>query len=223
MKNKNKIFVMIFCLCTVVLTNNAMAQKKNKPYFAVANEKMNILYAGIPNPVTIAASISPKKLRIDWGGATATSLGGGRYDVNIPSSFIGKEVTIEVRRGKTQNLGRFTFRVKPFPEPEVYVGANIVGGRIVKEVLLANPLVTARMGPEFNYHLRWNVLSYNVTFVINNIVEQPITVEGPHFSEEVKNKIIESPSGAIIVFSDFKIQSIAGYREIQKLIIIRIE
>ncbi|MDR0368130.1 MAG: gliding motility protein GldM, partial [Bacteroidales bacterium] len=91
-----------------------------KPSAAIAAEKMNVLYAGINNPVTIAAPVAPERLRISWGGATATSQGGGRYDVSVPANLAGKEITISVGAeidGNNQSMGATSFRIKAVPEP----------------------------------------------------------------------------------------------------------
>ena len=233
-------FKTLILLATIVMFGfNSMAQEESdcikirgsetKPYFAISVEMFNILYAGIPNPVVVASSFPPKKLRISWGGATATHYINEQYDVIVPDSLAGRIITItvsaEIKRGKTKILGNSSFRIKPLPDPIMYVGATIREGyqSVYKDVILANPLVVARMGTDFNLELRWQILSYNVTFVTNCIEEPPITIKGHQFSEEVINKIINAPSGTIIEFSDFEISSIAGYRTIQKQIVIRIK
>jgi gliding motility-associated protein GldM len=197
-----------------------------KPSAAVAAEKMNVFYAGIPNPVSIAAPVAPEQLRISWGGATATSLGGGRYDVTVPAALAGKEITVSVSAdmgsGKSQNMGQTSFRVKSVPEPTVFLGANILGGRQPKEIILANPLVTARMSPDFNYELRWSILSYKMTFVVNGVEDPPVNITGPHFTDQVKARIRSAAVGTLIEISDVRIQSIAGTRNIQKTLTIRI-
>jgi len=197
-----------------------------KPAAAVEAEKMNVFYAGIPNPVKIAAPVAPEKLRINWGGATATSTGGGKYDVNVPASLVGKEVSIsisaEMEKGKTQNLGGTSSRVKAVPEPNVFVGGNISAGKQAKDAILANPFVSARMGADFNYQLNWQVLTYRVTFVRNGVEEAPITVNGAQFNDQVRSKIQNASSGTIVEFSDIRIKSIAGERNIGRPIVIRI-
>jgi gliding motility-associated protein GldM len=197
-----------------------------RPSAAVAAEKMNVFYAGIPNPVSIAAPVAPEQLRISWGGATASPLGGGRYDVNVPTTLAGKEITISVSAdmggGKAQNMGQTTFRVKSVPEPTVFLGANILAGRQAKEIILANPLVTARMSPDFNYELRWSILSYKITFVVNGVEDPPVNVTGPQFPDQVKSRIRSASSGTLMEISDVRIQSIAGTRNVQKVLPIRI-
>ena len=197
-----------------------------KPTAAVAAEKMNVFYASIGNPVSIAAPVAPEKLRINWGGAQATSQGGGKYIVNVPSSLAGRTITVtvsaEVGGGKTQNMGSTQFRVKNVPEPSVFIGGNITGGKQAKDALLANPMIIAKMSPDFNFELRWSVLSYKVTFVKGGIEDSPIPVTGGRFNEQVINKIRSASSGTIVEFTDIKIKSEAGSKSIQRPLSVRI-
>ncbi len=198
-----------------------------KPSAAVAAEKMNVFYANIGNPVSIAAPVAPEKLRINWGGASATSQGGGKYIVNVPTSLSGKEITVtvsaEIGGGKTQNMGSTKFRVKTVPEPSLFIGGNISGGKQPKDAILANPMVTAKMSPDFNFELRWSVLSYKVTFVKGGVEDAPITVSGGRFTEQVISKIRSASSGTIVEFTDIKIKSEAGNRAIQRPLSVRIK
>ncbi|MCL2132007.1 MAG: gliding motility protein GldM [Lentimicrobiaceae bacterium] len=195
---------------------------------SIAADMMNVFYAGIPNPVTIAAPLPPERLQIDWGGATVTRSpeGAGKFDVTVPSTLVGREVTIKVSArvegGQTQAMGQASFRVKAVPEPGVFVAGNIQGGKQPKDALLANAFVSATMDQSFNYRLPWKVLSYKVTFVRNGVEAAPIMVNGAQFSDQVRSGIQNASSGTIVEFSEIKIQSIAGTRNIQKTIMIRI-
>lgn len=197
-----------------------------KPTAAVAADKMNVFYATIGNPVSIAAPVAPEKLRINWGGATATSQGGGKYIVTVPTSLSGKDITVSVSAdvggGKTQNMGSTTFRVKTVPEPSIFVGGNITGGKQAKDAILANPMIVAKMSPDFNFELRWSVISYKATFVKGGVEDAPITVQGGRFSDQIISKIRSASSGTIIEFTDIKIKSEAGNRAIQRPLSVRI-
>jgi len=216
----------IIGLLLLLFVMNCNAQD-SKHTAGIVVEKMNILYAGIPNPVTIVSSVPHKKLRIDWGGAIAESYGEeyGKYIVYVPTALAGSYLTIrvsaELKKGKIVDLGSRIFWVKPVPGPLVFVGGGLTVGKQPKDVILANPFVTARMPIDFNYHLSWKVLSYKVTFICDE--DEPIIVEGHFFSEIVTEKIQNAPSGTIVVFSDIKIQSIAGERDMQERIVICIE
>ena len=198
-----------------------------KPTAAVAADKMNVFYANIGNPVSIAAPVAPEKLRINWGGASATSQGGGKYSVTVPTSLVGKEITVSVSAdvggGKSQNMGSTTFRVKAVPEPSLFIGGNISGGKQPKDAILANPMITAKMSPDFNFELRWSVISYKVTFVKGGVEDAPIMVQGGRFTDQVISKIRSASSGTIVEFTDIKIKSEAGNRAIQRPLSVRIK
>ncbi len=119
-------------------------------------------------------------------------------------------------------MGKTQFRIKPVPEPTATIGANITSGRQSKDVLLTNPLIVAQMSKDFNYELRWNVISYTVTFVKNNVEEAPITVRGPRFPDNVVSKIRSASAGTQMEISNIKVQSIAGARSL-KTILVRIK
>jgi hypothetical protein len=193
------------------------------PTAGIVVEKMNVLYAGIPNPVTIVSSVPYEKLRISWGGATVTSLGGGRYNINVPSSFVGRELSInisaELEKGKIVSLGSTLYRVKSVPTPNVFVGGNIVSGEYGQFAILANPFISARFDTNFDYEMKLRIISYKVTFNC----EEPITINGEQFGEIVTEKIQNAPSGTIVVFSDIKIQFAGEERDIPKRIVISIK
>ncbi len=197
-----------------------------KPSAAVAAEKMNVLYTVIGNPVSIAAPVAPEKLRISWGGANATSLGGGRYNVTVPTSLSGKELIISVSAdvggGKTQKMGETKFRVKNVPEPSVFIGGNITGGKQPKDAILANPMLTAKMSPDFNFELRWSVTSYKATVIKGGVEDAPIVINGGRFNDQLVSKIRSATSGTIVEFSDININSEAGKRTIQRPLSVRI-
>lgn len=193
-----------------------------KPSATVAAEKMNVLYAAIPNPVSVSAPVAPEKMRVSFPGCNAKSTGAGKYDVTVPESMVGKGVTVTVSAdmgGKTQSLGGTEFRVKRVPDPTSYIGGNIYGGKRSKQELMANPFLSARMPEDFAYELRWTISSYRVTFVTKGVEDPPIACAGGGFSEAVKSKIQKAGPNTIIQFTDIKANSIAGTRTLRDLMI----
>ncbi|MEG2070618.1 MAG: gliding motility protein GldM [Bacteroidales bacterium] len=191
-----------------------------QPSATVAAEKMNVLYAGIANPVSVSAPVAPDKLRLNFAGCTATATGGGKYNISVPTSLIGKPVTATISAdmgGKTQALGTSTFRVKRVPDPRATIGANIKGGKRTKQEILANPYVRATMGEDFVYDLKWNVNSFRVVFVSKGYEDPPIACAGGTFSESVKAKIQRASSNTVIYFTDIKATSEAGSRTLDEI------
>ncbi len=187
-----------------------------KPSATIAADKMNVLYAQIANPVSVSAPVDPGKLSVSFPGCSVSSAGGGKYNVTVPSSLIGKTVsaTVSAKLGDagSKALGSTTFRVKKVPDPRAVLGANIRSGKRAKAELLANPVIRAAMAEDFAYDLKWKVNSFRVTIVSKGMEEPAIACQGGALSEAVKSKIQKASSNTVIYFEDIKVSSEAGTR-----------
>lgn len=148
------------------------------------------------------------------------STGAGKYDVTVPANLIGKKVTATVtaRDGNaSKSMGSSEFRVKKVPDPTSYLGANIWGGKRSKSELLANPFISARMGDDFAYDLKWTINSYRLTVISKGIEGAPKVCSGGKFDGGVTSAIQGASTGTILVFSDIKATSIAGQRTLRDI------
>ena len=106
--------------------------------------------------------------------------------------------------------------IKEIPEGiTIAVGTDILGGGQTKEILLANPFLSATTP--------WEIVSYRVVFVNNGVESPPINVQGANFPEEVISKIKSAPSGTMLEFLDIIVSSAAGIRNIIPMIMVRIK
>ena len=194
------------------------------PSATVAADKMNVMYAGIDNPVSVSAPVPAERISISLTGGTQTQTGPGRFNINIPESLIGREVTVGIHANmgdrKQQALGSNVFRVKRVPNPEAVLGSDFKGGKIGKQELLANPFVRATMGPDFVYELPWTINSYQVTFIVRGIEEAPIMANSRQFPDAVKNKINSSPSGTVMYLTGIRATSSLGQRTLNDITVI---
>jgi gliding motility-associated protein GldM len=189
------------------------------PSATIAADKMNVLYAGIANPVSVSGPVAPDKLSVSFPGCNATSTGGGKFNVTVPASMIGKTVTATVAAKvgeSTKTMGSTTFRVKKVPDPRGVLGAGIRGGKRSKAELLANPMIRATMGDDFVYDLKWSVNSYRVIIINKGIEEPAIVCQGAALSDKAKSAIQKASSNASIYFSDIKVSSEAGTRTLDE-------
>jgi len=194
------------------------------PAATVAADKMNVLYAGIDNPVSVTASVSAEKTSISLtGGGTSVRTGPGKYNISVPENLVGRTVTVNIfaeLNGKQQPMGSNEFRIKRVPDPVAYLGGSFKGGRTTKAELLANPFITAPMGTDFVYDLTWTVNSFQVTFIIKGIEDAPMVSNSRHFSDALKNKINSCGSGTVIFFSDIRASCVAGTRTLNPITVI---
>lgn len=192
-----------------------------KPSAVISADKMNVLYAGIDNPVSVSAPVDPSKLSISFPGCQVVSAGSGKYNVKVPTTMINKPVvaTVSAKLGETTKaLGASEFRVKKVPSPRAVLG-NIRGGKYAKAEILANPVMRANMGEDFVYDLKWKVVSYRVVFVSKNMEDPAMVCQGAQLSEAVKAKIKKSSANTSITFSDIKVTSEAGTRTLEEFTI----
>jgi len=186
----------------------------------ISADKMNVLYAGIKNPVTAAGGSDASKLSISFPGCQILGSGPSR-EVVPPSSMIGKTVEATVTTSESSN--KMTFRVKKVPDPYAQIGANIFGGRKSKTELLANPALIAKMSEDFAFDLKWTVKSYSVDVIQNGKIET-FQCNGPQFSEALKSKINSSTIGTVVMFYNIKIsQAELGERVMTREISVRIK
>lgn len=191
-----------------------------KPSATIAAEKMNVLYAGIANPVSVSAPVAPDQLTVSFPGCTASKTEAGKYNISVPQAMIGKTVEATVSAnagGKSQALGKTTFRVKRVPDPKATIGQNIRGGKRSKSELTSNPFIRAAMGDDFVYDLKWKVNSFQVIFIKKGYEDPPKTCTGGSFSDDVKNQIAKAPAGTTIIFTGIKVSSDAGSRTLDDI------
>ena len=189
------------------------------PSATIAADKMNVLYAGIANPVSVSGPVAADKLSISFPGCNVTSQGAGKYNVSVPTSLIGKTVqaSVAAKVGESsKTLGNTTFRVKRVPDPRAVLGANIRGGKRAKAELLANPVIRATMGEDFAYDLKWNVTSFRVILVSKGMEEPAIVCQGGALSDKARTAIQKASANTVVYFSDIKASSEAGPRTLDE-------
>jgi len=119
-------------------------------------EKMNVLYAGVDNPVTISAGSSGREhMQVNFTNGSITSAGGDRYTV-VPKTLGEAKINVTVN-GKTTP---FMMRCKRLPDPTATVG-GVKGGRMASNVFKAQGGVIAKL-LESEFNAPFIVLGYTV-------------------------------------------------------------
>lgn len=134
-----------------------------KPNMVVSADKMNVLYIGVENPMSISVpGVPTEKITASISTGSLTPKGKGSYVAFIkggpPEATIS--VTAEIS-GKKQSIGSVKYRVKRVPDPVARV-AGRGDGPISKAVLGAQQGVAAVL-ENFDFDLRFNVTSFMMT------------------------------------------------------------
>lgn len=91
-----------------------------RPALTVAADKMNVVYLGLDNPISVSVpGIPNERLSVSASNATLKNMGDGKYMVNVKG---GKTVDVSVmatmENGEKRNMGTMSLRVKRIPNPE---------------------------------------------------------------------------------------------------------
>ena len=128
---------------------------------SVGLDKMNVFYAGVDNPITIASSTGWDKTKVSiagGGGALIANGGNGKYVVRVSS--VTDDCTITVTSDGKPSV--FKYRVRTIPMAQAYVGGQPSGANISAGAFKAQGGVGAGI-KDFPFELNYDVVSYTFT------------------------------------------------------------
>ena len=172
------------------------------PAGVVRLDGMQVVYAGLDNPITIsAAGMDTRMLKpvIEGGQYKLTKLDEeGKYNL-VPAAG-SKKLTINVEATvdkKVQRIGSQTVFVKDIPAPVIKVGGIESGGRIAKKDLSANTVVTATKAKDFNLKIDNRLIRIMKMTVAIGAKEE--TVNNGRFNETIASMIRKATKGDKLV------------------------
>jgi gliding motility-associated protein GldM len=174
----------------------------------ISADKMNVVYRGVPNPMTISfAGVPDNKVNASGSGLTRGS-GQGKYIVNAGS---GKEMTINVTAtlddGKKVSDSK-TFRIKDIPAPTGVIAGQTGLVKLPKRNVEIGT-VAAKLN-DFVFDLPINVTSFKI-----KVPGQPtVNVAGTKMNAQAKSAISKARRGDNITIFEIqaKIQGNSKYR-----------
>lgn len=138
-----------------------------QPNVVISPTKMNVFYEALENPVEISVpGITDSQIKVRMTNASYRKKG-SVYVVKPKSGMAGGKSIITVSadiNGEIRRLGSQEFRIKRVPNPMALIaGRN--EGKIRKNLLLAAGYVTAEMGEDFDFDLKYKVTQFTVSTV----------------------------------------------------------
>ncbi|HWJ26168.1 MAG TPA: hypothetical protein VNS32_06475, partial [Flavisolibacter sp.] len=126
---------------------------------SIALDKMNVLYIGVDNPVTIAASGGgDDKVNATISNGSLTRVGPGKYIARVNTQSDNTIISVSVD-GKV--AGTAQFRVRNVPAAQAYVGAQPSGANFPANQFKAQGGVGAGI-KDFPFELNYEVVSYTL-------------------------------------------------------------
>ena len=127
---------------------------------SVSATKMNVVYAGIDNPIAIGGGVGGE-ISATATGASLTRTGNGTYNLRVNGN--PSEVVVHVT-SQGSSLGNMKFRVKELPKPTAKIDNVGVDGKVTKNALLSANMVRAEM-KDFDFEgVKYDVVGYTVKY-----------------------------------------------------------
>lgn len=182
------------------------------PSLTVAPTKMNVFYANVDNPVSIAASGIPETQISATISSGTIRRAGHEWIVKVP---LGAKATVTVMHndGKSsRRMGAADFRVKRVPDPKAYI-ANSDGGPVQKSMLLAARALIPRMPDDFDFDLTFEIISFNFVGVRGGDIFDR-EGKGNLLTQEMQNFIANSKRGERIWLENIMARGPDGNRKL---------
>jgi gliding motility-associated protein GldM len=168
---------------------------------SIALDKMNVLYIGVDNPVTIAASgggDDKVQASISGGGGSLRKIGAGKYIARVGSVSDNCMITVSVD-GKL--AGQQVFRVRTIPQAQAYVGGQPSGANVSAGAFKAQGGVGAGI-KDFPFELSYDVVSYTFTCDTDDGDIVSVPSSGAGFAGAVRSAINQHVSAGKMVTID---------------------
>ena len=184
--------ILFFSLCFV----SAVGQK-----FSIAADKMNVLYADVDNPLTIAVENCPSNsiiVKTDNG-----TISGSKGSYVFRSNQFGKADIILYKKvnGKLKQIGKNSFRVKLIPDPIAKVGPS-AGGKIQRIILKSQQYIRADYaGVDIDINIP--IDSFTVIIIRGDTcISKELKNYTSKFSKELTDALAEIKQSDIVIFKD---------------------
>jgi len=180
-----------------------------RPSLVVSPTKMNVLYKGIENPVSISVpGMASENLSVSIsGGNSIRKTGNGTYEVKISNSSPRKaniSVTATLSSGEKRNMGSMEFRVKNLPKPYAKIGDIINTGRMNRNALKVQR-VKAEYDPNFDFQLPIRIKSFIMESYYKGVLVSEKSNNGK-LTDNMKLILEKIPSKTKVYF--FKIRAV---------------
>ncbi|MEZ0450728.1 gliding motility protein GldM [Sphingobacterium thalpophilum] len=173
-----------------------------RPSAVVSPDKMNVLYIGVNNPISVSAPGTPTdKIRVSMSGGSISSAGGGKYNVRVSSPGTARiTVSAEVAPGKTQTLSSTEFRVKRIPDP-IAKFAGKTGGSMATVALKAQNALFAKLD-NFDFDASFKVTKFTMIIAKPRADAIVLSTSGGQLSSSMSSALNNIVPGTRVIFDN---------------------
>ncbi|MHB1278934.1 MAG: type IX secretion system motor protein PorM/GldM [Bacteroidia bacterium] len=187
---------------------------------SISADKMNVLYIGLDNPITIAIpGKNPNDVKASISGAgSLLNKGGGKYIAKVSKRGDIKIVVTVTENGKTKTY-QAPFRVRSIPKPEAKLG-TLESGTHSAGVIAAQPGVYGTLGEGFAYEgVKYTINSYLIVYSPKRGDAIMITGVGTGLPPQAKSIMGRMKSGDRIIIDNIQATGPDGKRALMPVVI----
>lgn len=177
---------------------------------SIALDKMNVLYVGVDNPVSIAASGGGDdriQVSMSGGGGSIQRVGNGKYVARVNSVTDDCKITVSVD-GKIAGVSQF--RVRTIPQSQAYVGGQPSGASMSAGAFKAQGGVGAGI-KDFPFELTYQVVSFTFTVDTDEGDIASVPVTGNAFQGNVRRVIDQQvKANKLVTIDDIRVKGPDG-------------
>lgn len=189
------------------LTKKVDSYKKKFKYevgersVTVAADKMNVMYIGVDNPISVsAAGVRTGDLRVSAEGTTLQKINGNKYMARPTTPGKAKIIV----SGGGLNPTTFDYRIKRIPDPTLKLGRS-TGGR------MGNGEFKAHKGPvalleNFDFEARCNIASFELVRLNRDKEARVSQNTGGKYNPETLALVQQAKVGDTYFFNEMKVR-----------------
>ncbi|NSL89132.1 gliding motility protein GldM [Chitinophaga solisilvae] len=177
---------------------------------SISADKMNVLYIGLQNPISIsAAGVPAESVSASISGGNISKRGAGEYTVTV--SQPGKAVINVVANvdGKVKTLGQKEFRVKRVPDPVLKVGFNKGGNMKAADFKVQQGLGAVLEDFEFE-GVKYEVVGYRIGVSAKGKEYQEGEANSAYFPGSIAASVRSLRPGDEVYFENVKVKGPDG-------------
>lgn len=186
-----------------------------RPSLTVSPTKMNVLYIGLTNPVSVSVpgvANENVSVSISGSGNRISRTGNGTYKVDLARNSpreVDVNVTATMQDGSTRSMGSSKFRVKRLPKPQF-----AALGRTTDDRVSRGQIVQLKVGkgiyPDFEFDITPELKGFKITIDKNGMESKDFDVTGRTIPANVRTILGSLKARDKVSFSYVKIEGPDG-------------
>jgi gliding motility-associated protein GldM len=173
------------------------------PSVTVSPTNMNVLYAGVDNPLSVSITGIPKENLIPSisDGTIRQDPKGNGWFCRVPSGIKEATVTVSAKFEKeTKTLGAQAFRVKKLPDPTPTISGR-KDGFVSRDNIISAGRIVPLMPVDFDFNYTFQVVSFRLTMDRGFNTYNYDSPSG-ELTDEMKEQIQRTNRGQVLLFEN---------------------